>query len=43
MHIWISSNMSKHLSMMPWDKGLVGVYKMHVLRAVLRFDNLPYY
>ena len=43
MHSWISSDMSEHLSTMPWDEGLVGIYEMHVLHAVLRFNNLPYY
>ena len=43
MHIWISSDMSEHLSTMPWDEALVGVYEMHVLRGVLWFDNLLYY
>ena len=39
MLIWISSDEYNYRLMMLWAENLAGVFEMHVLLVVIRFDN----
>ena len=39
MLIWISSDEYNYRLMMLWAKNLAGVFEMHVLLVVIRFNN----